>query len=347
VVAGRTYGAVTLRRRSPVIVSARGRGVNIVCGKGSDYDGDLLSNTVERNLYKTDPCLADTDLDGVQDGFEVQSALFLNDRALPYTGRKPYSNALDATDAGHDYDGDGLSSRMEYRAWAHAPASPAPSLLQPYTSAQDAPAFGGPYGDRPHFAPRSLDPSRMLYTDGTQRSPGAAGETAHPYLDFNGNGLTDDERDADGDGLRNVDEAHGFPDAIPAGVPTETDNLGMMRESYYSGTQVCSPDATWSFEYKPILPRSFLEPDYLDWDTDGDRVWDGNDDQDNDGVSNVDEVRPPWGVCGEGQATIGPFPFDGARNGATLLYDGTPMRRSPFNPCLPYRSDVCRIYEPR
>ncbi len=100
---------VHTRRLSPVIVgvgdsdsgggkdgSGGGPGSpgNAVC-KGFDYDGDLLANSVELQL-KTDPCLKDTDGDGIEDGYEYKSALDLNDdeyqepnSSLPYPGQAP------------------------------------------------------------------------------------------------------------------------------------------------------------------------------------------------------------------------------------------------------------------
>ena len=44
---------------------------------GHDSDQDLLTDALERSL-KTDPCNADTDGDGAEDGFEYRSALDLN-----------------------------------------------------------------------------------------------------------------------------------------------------------------------------------------------------------------------------------------------------------------------------
>jgi len=83
-----------------------------------------------------------------------------------------------------------------------------------------------------------------------------------------------------------------------------------------------------------------LQPGYLDWDSDGDGIWDGNDDQDNDDVSNVDETRPPYQTCGEEDNAVFPLPYGNAQDGSDVL-------RSPYNPCLPYRSDVCARYGPR
>jgi hypothetical protein len=81
-----------------------------------DDDNDLLPDDLERTL-KTDPCKADTDGDGVEDGYEYYSALDLNSRALPFPGKRPYANPLDPTDANTDYDGDTLTLTEEYSAW--------------------------------------------------------------------------------------------------------------------------------------------------------------------------------------------------------------------------------------
>lgn len=343
----RRYGRLSLRRNSPVVESALQAGgvPPAACGNGSDFDGDLIPNSTEAAI-KTDPCNSDTDGDGIEDGFEQQSALDLNQRAVPYPGKRPYPNALDASDATDDYDGDALSQLTEFRAWAKAAVSPPASLLQGYTDSLEAPAFGGPYGGvRTFFGNHTLP---LSYSDGDQTSldvrPGHP--EYQPYLDFKTPGvLSDDERDADGDGLRNIDESHnrGAYDQNdePSGFAGNETFL-LMSLAHYEGLP---EDCT--FEYTPVLPRPMLQPDYLDPDSDGDGVWDGNDDQDNDRVSNVDEIKPPHVTCGEGESAVGPLPFGGARNGATIAYDGKPMRRAPYNPCLPYRSEFCTGYKPR
>ena len=308
----RKYGTLSKRRNSPVVVTSLRGGAPATCGDGSDYDGDLLPNSVEAAI-KTDPCSKDTDGDGVEDGFEQESARDLNQRALPYPGKRPFPNALDAGDAGHDYDGDGLAGRDEFRAWAHAPANPPPSALQFYTGNLRAPAFGGSYSDVPRFGGHSLP---LNYSDGNQATVDASSGTPEykSHLDLDGDGrLTDDERDADGDGLSNHDELY-----------------KLMRVSFYPAGEECG------YEYTPALPRTFLEPDYLDWDSDGDGVWDGNDDQDNDDVSNVDEILPPYSTCND----VAPLPVDRSR-------DGNPSLRHPYNPCLPYDSRSCNRYIPR
>jgi IPT/TIG domain len=317
------YGKLTPRRRSPVIVSATETG-DLNCGKGADFDSDLLSNAREKALG-TDPCLRDTDGDGVADYFEVESALDLNQRAVPYPGKRPFPNALDPSDSGYDYDGDALSNKEEHDIWAKSPQNPAASLLQSYTADLDAPGFGGPYGTRPTYGGRS---ATLNYSDGKQATVNVT--PGHPeyrsYLDDGDLRLTDDERDADGDGLRNVDEIR-----------------ALMWEKHYPAGDDCG------YEYKPVLKRVFLQVNYLDHDSDGDGVWDGNDDQDTDGVSNVDEVLPPYNypphVVFDACQEVAPLPVDRARNGSTVMWNGMiGMRRHPYNPCLPARSATCHRY---
>lgn len=85
-----------------------------------DDDGDLLSDALEVAI-RTSPCNADSDSDGMSDGFEYQSAIDLNDGvgSLPWPGKRPYPNALFA-DADSDYDGDGLGAGQEHALWRYA-----------------------------------------------------------------------------------------------------------------------------------------------------------------------------------------------------------------------------------
>ena len=72
--------------------------------------------TRSRRAIKTDPCKLDTDGDGISDGFEYESALDLNSRALPYAGQEALPERRStATDAGNDFDGDGLTMADEYQ----------------------------------------------------------------------------------------------------------------------------------------------------------------------------------------------------------------------------------------
>ena len=105
VLAGK-FSKFTSRRLSPVVVPASsGSGPGGGGGSGGaagcpahDYDGDLLPNALEAQL-KLDPCIADTDGDSVEDGYEYQAAVDLNHNPrslpLPYPGKRPYPNPLD------------------------------------------------------------------------------------------------------------------------------------------------------------------------------------------------------------------------------------------------------------
>jgi len=196
----------------------------------ADADHDGLSNALELRI-KTDPCNADTDGDSIPDGYEYESALDYNSRALPYPGKRPYPNPLDPSDAKTDYDGDGLTMADEHAAWVMYGHSSFP----------------------------------LNYSDGTQTSGGPVAVTpATRWQDMNHDGfLTDDEKDVDGDGLTNWDEAHGR--MVPA----------WWQAAYPS---------------EPPYTLTYLQTDWLDPDTDGDGLPDGADDVDHDGYSNASEL---------------------------------------------------------
>jgi hypothetical protein len=204
-----------------------------------DEDKDSLSNGLEKTVG-TDPCRADTDTDGLSDGWEYQSALDLNSRAYPYPGKKPWPNPLDPTDANYDFDGDGLSAAQEYQLWVYV-GSPL--------------SAGGDLG---------------AYSDGTQNSGGqvlTAGNPSLQALDLDGDGnLTDDERDADNDGLSNIVEYN------------------------TTGTQEWWKKGPYKDE-KPYIWRAFADVNPMDPDSDGDGVLDGADDQDADGYDNYTEME--------------------------------------------------------
>jgi hypothetical protein len=206
----------------------------VAASPAADADGDGLSNALETSI-KTDPCIADTDTDGLLDGYEYSSALELNASALPYPGKRPWPNPLDPSDVNFDFDGDGLPLHAEYKLWV----------------------FSG--GNFP----------LTVYSDGTQNSGGAQlvnGDPVRSTLDLDGdNNLTDDERDADGDGLSNVVELR------------------------FRGTK-----SWWEKAYKdekPYTDTTFYELEMTDPDVDGDTLLDGADDQDHDGWSNYQEMQ--------------------------------------------------------
>ena len=227
VLAGK-FSKFTSRRLSPVVVPASsGSGPGGGGGSGGaagcpahDYDGDLLPNALEAQL-KLDPCIADTDGDSVEDGYEYQAAVDLNHNPrslpLPYPGKRPYPNPLDPADGkpnGSDYDGDGLTLREEFLLWV---------------------AYSGDGARRPG-RPATL--AGLVYSDGLQRSidsppPSAPSDVlANWVLDIDDNGvLSDDERDADADGLGNWDEVRGR--MTEAWWPAQHDGENEPKESAY------------------------------------------------------------------------------------------------------------------
>jgi hypothetical protein len=144
----------------------------------ADDDNDALTDDLELLPAHTDACKADTDGDGVGDGYEYYSAKDMNVAALPYPAKKPWPNPLDSADGFVDHDGDGLNLTDEYLLWKY-------------------------YGNL------SVP---LNYSAGLQKSQNELAPTATElaYVDMDGDGtLSDDERDGDGDGLTNWDESHG------------------------------------------------------------------------------------------------------------------------------------------
>jgi hypothetical protein len=318
----------TKAKRSPVVVfNGSGNaedpagdcdGDKIPNGTDTDDDNDLLPDSLEgpdiaHGQIGTDPCNADSDGDGISDGFEYQSALDLNRTVLfgptlpiPYPGKRPYPNALDP-DQNFDYDGDGLTQGQEYFLWR---------------------VFGG--GKFP-----------LNYSDGlatTVPTPLPAGRQFEQMdatawgPDYHDGFLNDGERDADGDGLTNWDEFNGR----------------MQPEWWKRMYDGKSP----GFPKETPYPITFDGTKAWDKDSDGDGVPDGLDDQDHDGLTNLFEVNRPWnwedyldnGTLVKGTYISVTETFDGP----VPLHDGTDpwARVQPFNPCKPVFSKTCHRHPP-
>ena len=88
--------------------------------------------------------------------------------------------------------------------------------------------------------------------------------------------------------------------------------------------------------------RRYAEPSFIDPDSDGDGVLDGNDDQDHDGYPNWFEARRPtrdW-------ATTRTRRPGRSRGPATPGRTNPLARVNPFNPCKPIYSDACHATRP-
>jgi hypothetical protein len=176
----------------------------------------------------------------------------------------------------------------------------------------------------------------LNYSDGKQSSAivPAPTDVTLAYVDGGSGFLSDDERDADGDGLGNWDEKYGR--MTQAWWDARYDGQGgRPLETHY-----------WMLDSTGGV-TDFPGVSMVDPDTDGDGIADGADDQDHDGLSNAFEVSRPWdwkytyvSVGHDGQPTapddyqpIGPLPGGVGPN---------PWARvQPYNPCKPVTSATC------
>ena len=334
----------------------------VVNGVDADDDGDLLADDTERAIG-TAPCSLDTDGDGVEDGYEYQSAQDLNDdeyqgdpnQNLPYPGKRPYPNPL-FDDAGSDYDGDSLTLAEEQSLWKYTYAvngtaaralgslsysdgtqhsihnrvngRRVPSLpVAGYARQQQFLDWATATGYMTVLIPVGPAVGYHDLRDVNMNNAVSASETE--YSDYDGDGvLADDERDEDADGLTNFDETH-----------------GRATTGY------------WTACYKMETPHGidFGGSQVDDADSDGDGVLDGADDQDHDDIPNLMElsrnrasvtVAKPLGEIdwqfGSTCRISDSIEFDEVdRNGdgkpdsAKELHAMAYGRVNPFNPCLP------------
>ncbi|HEX2161713.1 MAG TPA: hypothetical protein VHF88_07820 [Thermoleophilaceae bacterium] len=323
VLAGR-FSAFTPRRLSPVVLGvgsgpggeggSGGRGAPTdgthplaTCDSDADHDDDLLSNADELR-DKTDPCLADTDGDGMTDGWEYLAAKDLNIKAVPYPGNRPYPNPLDPSDRDTDFDGDFLPAGIEYRLWRYTGSSFDAGLVGGHVAGSPLGYSDGTQASRPAEEPSP--PAFRSPSYGIPFAPPAY--PARHVMDhpgpFHAANWTDDERDADSDGVNNYVETAG-PGHFSWWVSyLEEASIEPWPDVYFG-----------SFTQRPFVD---LAPD--DPDVDGDTLLDGEDDQDNDDVLNFDEMYEPGAVYGPDS-----------------------RQKNAFNPCAPDgESRTCPIYRP-
>ena len=346
VLAGK-FSKFTPRRLSPVVTAAgsgdgpgggNGGGGIAICDNDSDHDNDLLSNARELEIG-TDPCLSDTDNDQMTDGWEYYSAKDLNVKAVPYPGERPFPNALDPSDgapAGNrfsqiDFDGDGLTTLEEYRAWRITGSDLTPSRQSVGLES----ALG--YSDGTKYSRASDTP---LVPAWRSSSYGASNPT-QPFpatydLQGDAGSYQDDERDADRDGLSNFLEAARGP------------STPKWWEGYWKVEQR-SIDPWNKGEYCEQRPgaygeRPFAELDLADPDVDGDTLLDGEDDQDADDYDNITELyETEYDLDGNGAVYPGPGGrvlrvnpmWCGKEEGwiPSIDIDGVDRAINPFNPC--------------
>ena len=358
VLAGK-FSKYTPKRLSPVVTSAGsgdgpggggGGGSVEVCDNDADHDNDLLSNSLELSIG-TDPCLADTDNDQMSDGWEYWSAKDLNIKAVPYPGKRPFPNALDPSDGAaagvgfspYDFDGDGLTTLEEYRAWR-------------ITGSRDDVRPGAPalesrlgYSDGTKFS-RAWDPTEVPNPPLWQSANYGLPNPSQPFpatYDTHGDPAVyqDDERDADADGLGNFLESVRGPGHYTWWVgfwKQESLQIEPWKKKGY-----CADPTTGASEQRPgdFDQRPFADVDLADSDVDGDLLLDGEDDQDNDDWSNIIELYevvkdidgtgdPDW--CGKPGGLV-----------PTIFRAGEEWAVNAFNPCVPNpASRTCPPYIP-
>jgi hypothetical protein len=349
VLAGK-FSAFTPRRLSPVVTGVGDGsggpggpdGPSAVCNSDSDHDNDLLSNSLELTIG-TDPCLADTDNDQMSDGWEYWSAKDLNVKAVPYPGKKPFPNALDPSDGGNagatsstiDFDGDGLTTLEEYRSWRFTGSS------------FDAAKAGGldlesplGYSDGTKFSRAGETPNTPLWR-GPSYGLGAPAYAFPATYDLHGDGAwRDDERDADADGLSNFLESARGP-----GQPEWWAGF-YAQEKMKAEPWGSKPATDCGQEFGAFDRRPFAALDIADPDVDGDSLLDGEDDQDNDDISNIAELyEVVYDLDGDGGFTCAAitYPSYDLDPGPTVDPHGV----NAFNPCAPDPgSRTCQDWKP-
>ncbi|HZB06912.1 MAG TPA: hypothetical protein VE449_09995 [Thermoleophilaceae bacterium] len=340
VLAGK-FSKYTPRRLSPVVTGVGdgdgdgggggGGGAIAACDSSADHDGDLLANSLELAIG-TDPCLADTDVDQMSDGWEYWSAKDLNVKAVPYPGKRPFPNALDPSDGGrpgsgssaYDFDGDGLTTYEEYRAWRYTGSSFEQSRLGVGLES----AVG--YSDGTKYSRASDVPGVPGWRSG---SFGLAAPT-QPFpatYDLNGDPgvYQDDERDADADGLANFLESARGPGMVswwPGFWKQDGIAIDPWKKTAYCGQRPGVYDE-----------RPFADLDLADADVDGDTLLDGEDDQDADDYNNITELyEVEYDLDGNGAGGVNPA-WCGKSAGLIPSIDvgGVDSAVNAFNPCAP------------
>jgi hypothetical protein len=286
------------------------------------------------------------------DGWEYHAAKDLNIKAVPYPGKRPFPNALDPSDGGpgtfsqYDYDGDGLTTLEEYRAWRAGGSSFDPSRA----AGLDLQSPLG-YSDGTKFSRSTETPAVPAWRGPAYGLPAPTQPFPSTY-DLNGDlsQWRDDERDADADGLANwLESARG---------PGRVSWWGSYWETFEPAAEAWGqkPATGCGQEFGAFGERPFAELDLMDPDVDGDTLLDGEDDQDNDDYSNIVELyETVYDLDGDGGFTCTILNDEGEVE-STETYPSVDVDPGPgesnmginsFNPCAPNPSSrTCPDYKP-
>ena len=334
-----------------------------------DIDGDLLPNTREESIGTLE-CNADSDGDGVEDGYEYQSALDLNNddyqaanNVHPYPWKMAYPNPL-FKDANLDYDGDGLTLLDEYDLWRYTYTvnHTATRTLTPLSysdgtrySLSTVDATTGVRSnfksDAAYTPPQPLsksafgyvvlpplgDPTLGIFPAGLAHT-GSAPQVDLYDFDRDGTVTTTDHGDAAGN-QQDSEQYYWDYDHNDRVSDDERDEDGDGLTNFDELHGRMTP-GYWKSCYadEAAYPIAYGGTSAFDADSDGDGILDGADDQDFDGVPNLMELSRNMA---SDRALVGSFDCDTQGNPPR---DPSPAqgRVNPFNPCLPdRRADSC------
>lgn len=312
----------------------------------TDDDNDLLSDATEPALNKLlDPCNADTDGDGVEDGYEYQSARDLNDDEsqspntyTPYPRKLPYPNPLDGEDQHTDHDGDDLTLLEEFKLWNYTAAAGSPRTLErlTYSAGEQYSAStrsGGSGARIPWLAAASYDKQSQFMVWAESAGYARVRLSALDDEEWWVGGSTYEIRDFDRSGgpATGAEQTYynHFGGTMLDDSERDEDADGL---SNWAETRGCMQQSYWNALYPKEAPYylTYEGTKLDDPDSDGDGIRDGADDQDHDDIPNVMECSRSL-AAGQGRdnpnANPGPALPDGRQ------WEGWV---NPFNPCLPY-----------
>ena len=247
------------------------------------------------------------------------------------------SDALERTlmlDAcNRDSDGDGASDGYEYYSAIDQNSLPSEARPYPWKTPYPNPLFKDADIDHDGDGLTLKDEYDLWAKFGQNQPPPPSPLWYSAGKQSSAEGATDDVRDADEDGLGNWDESHGRMTAE-------------WWKAKYDGTNDV---------LETPYPVTFGPVSMLEKDSDGDKVPDGEDDTDFDGLSNSVEVHRPGNWHSTYVSLAHNFNFTILPTGHADFDPTDPdvdsgyryyARVNPFNPCKPVQSDKCHLHPP-
>jgi hypothetical protein len=283
------YGASkawTVLTNSPIIQQQAGTAIPVDTSSSGDCDADGMKNAVDLDddndllddvteaSIATDPCDPDTDKDDATDYYEWRVAYEYNGGpTLPYPSLRPYPNPL-VGDSSTDFDGDGLTTHGEFRAWQYT------GLMTRFYSDSNQDSDGDGKIDSAEDEDHDLLPNAVELSAFQGGSPSR--DLNWLKTDTDGDGLCDGLDDQDHDGapvpvsaadcttrVPNNGPTPAFPptspsDTVPGGDPdglkTDGDDnqYSNFYEWYLEGALPTSPGEA----YNPCLPSGYPTSPY-------------------------------------------------------------------------------------